>query len=136
MWRIWKKRKGRLRGLAARDVAGRAGQNIVKVIPFARRRERRHLIEELQQRLRRKDRGTQTDFPIFLPIYEEAWTETSDIDSYTSDIGTQLLMPDTGLCGPSRCQSQPVVAEVRLALQFCLVSIIELIFFQVSLIFE
>lgn len=31
MWRIWKKRKGRLRGLAARDVAGRAGQNIAKV---------------------------------------------------------------------------------------------------------
>lgn len=86
------------------------------MIPFARRRERRHLIEELQQRLRRKDRGTQTDFPVFLPIYEEAWTETSDIDSYTSDLGNNLLLPDTGICGPSRCHSQPVVAQVPL---FC-----------------
>ncbi|KIH47117.1 hypothetical protein ANCDUO_22828 [Ancylostoma duodenale] len=114
MWRVWKKRKSRLRnGLApARQAAGKASQNLAKVIPFdrepsvifaiqihqvipfARRRDRHHLIEELHHRLRMKDRATQTDF-IFGPILEEAWTETSDVDSYTTSCsvpyGTSFL---------------------------------------------
>ncbi|KHJ90914.1 hypothetical protein OESDEN_09230 [Oesophagostomum dentatum] len=87
MWRVWKKRKSRLRnGLApARQAAGKASQNLAKVIPFARRRDRHHLIEELHHRLRMRDRATQTDFT-FGPILEEAWTETSDVDSYTTSI--------------------------------------------------
>ncbi|EYC14233.1 hypothetical protein Y032_0041g418 [Ancylostoma ceylanicum] len=126
MWRVWKKRKSRLRnGLApARQAAGKASQNLAKVIPFARRRDRHHLIEELHHRLRMKDRATQTDF-IFGPILEEAWTETSDVDSYTTSCsvpydnnggGFLLEAPNPVVAAPSRCESHPVVVQAEQSL--------------------
>ncbi|XGW14941.1 hypothetical protein V3C99_000879 [Haemonchus contortus] len=124
MWRVWKKRKSRLRnGLApARQAAGKAGQNLAKVIPFAKRRNRQHLIEELHHRLRQKHKATQTDI-IFGPILEEAWTETSDVDSYTTSCsvpfdgtggggGNFLLEPPHGTV-PSRSESRPVVVQAE-----------------------
>ncbi|KAJ1371729.1 Ion channel [Parelaphostrongylus tenuis] len=118
MWRAWKKRKTRLRkGLApARQAAGKASHNLAKVIPFARRRDRHHLIEELHQRLRQRDRATQTD-TIFGPILEEAWTETSDVDSYMTTSascepgGAGYLSATPVIAAPSRCESHPVVVQ-------------------------
>ncbi|RCN50171.1 Ion channel, partial [Ancylostoma caninum] len=129
MWRVWKKRKSRLRnGLApARQAAGKASQNLAKVIPFARRRDRHHLIEELHHRLRMKDRATQTDF-IFGPILEEAWTETSDVDSYTTSCSVPYGTNNNGggflleapnnlvVAAPSRCESHPVVVQAEQSL--------------------
>ncbi|PIO69078.1 Ion channel [Teladorsagia circumcincta] len=133
MWRVWKKRKSRLRnGLApARQAAGKASQNLAKVIPFAKRRNRQHLIEELHHRLRQKHKATQTDF-IFGPILEEAWTETSDVDSYTTSCsvpydselidgggagggggGNFLLGTSPLVAAPSRCESRPVVVQAE-----------------------
>uniref|UniRef100_A0A0K0DLI2 Ion_trans_2 domain-containing protein n=1 Tax=Angiostrongylus cantonensis TaxID=6313 RepID=A0A0K0DLI2_ANGCA len=121
MWRAWKKRKSRLKnGLApARQAAGKASQNLAKVIPFARRRNRHHLIEELQHRLRQRDRATQTDI-VFGPILEESWTETSDVDSYMTN-NSASYDPSGGGAGylsgiplvaaPSRCESHPVVVQ-------------------------
>lgn len=123
MWRVWKKRKSRLRnGLApARHAAGKASQNLAKVIPFARRRDRHHLLEELQQRLMHKDKATQTDFT-FGPILEEAWTETSDVDSYTTSCsvpyesgggGGGYLLGTPVVAAPSRSESHPVVVQAE-----------------------
>ncbi|CAI4231000.1 unnamed protein product [Auanema sp. JU1783] len=117
MWRMWKRRKDRLRGLApARDAAGKASQNLAKVLPFARLWDRHQLIEELHHRLRQKNRSTQTDpYPVYIPVYEEAWTETSDIDSCKSyDTGQNFLMlPENSMCMPSRCESRPVVVQAE-----------------------
>ncbi|PAV73947.1 hypothetical protein WR25_01445 [Diploscapter pachys] len=121
MWRVWKKRKERLRsGLQRaattrqfnyRQAAERAGENIAKIFPFSWRRERRHLIEEFQKRLRRKDKATQTDDPM-MPTFEDTGTETSDVDSFcTNHTCPVLLIPDGPVCGPSRCESRPVVAQ-------------------------
>ncbi|VDM58077.1 unnamed protein product [Angiostrongylus costaricensis] len=121
MWRAWKKRKSRLKnGLApARQAAGKASQNLAKVIPFARRRNRHHLIEELQHRLRQRDRATQTDI-VFGPILEEAWTETSDVDSYMTNNsasydpgggGAGYLSGASVIAAPSRCESHPIVVQ-------------------------
>ncbi|WKY02427.1 hypothetical protein Q1695_016020 [Nippostrongylus brasiliensis] len=124
MWRVWKKRRSRLRnGLApARQVAGKASENLAKVIPFARRRDRHHLIEELHQRLRQKDRATQTDFT-FGPILEEAWTETSDVDSCTTScsvhydgVSNAFLLGTPIVAAPSSCESHPVVVQAELSL--------------------
>ncbi|CAJ0596899.1 unnamed protein product [Cylicocyclus nassatus] len=125
MWRVWKKRKSRLRkGLApARQAAGKASQNLAKVIPFARRRDRHHLIEELQHRLHMRDKATQTE-NINGPILEEAWTETSDVDSYTTscsvpyEVGGAYLgldAPTPIIAGPSRSETHPVVVQAELS---------------------
>ncbi|KAK6745240.1 hypothetical protein RB195_011762 [Necator americanus] len=125
MWRVWKKRKSRLRnGLApARQAAGKASQNLAKVLPFARRRDRHHLIQELHHRLRMRDRATQTD-SIFGPILEEAWTETSDVDSYTTSCsvpydsagGGFLVLEAPVVACPSRSESHPVVVKAEQSL--------------------
>ncbi|CAB3410431.1 unnamed protein product [Caenorhabditis bovis] len=120
MWRAWKKRKGRIgngleKAKSARIAANKASENFVKMLPFSRRRERQHLIAELQRKLQRKDKSTQTDF-----YSEEVFNEPSDVDSCVTDFRNSvtsekshahlLLIPDGPICGPSRCESRPVVA--------------------------
>ncbi|VDO99471.1 unnamed protein product [Heligmosomoides polygyrus] len=60
----------------------------------------------MQQRLMHKDKATQTDFT-FGPILEEAWTETSDVDSYTTSCsvpyGKASLWSLISHCFPSDC---------------------------------
>ncbi|EGT30066.1 CBN-TWK-44 protein [Caenorhabditis brenneri] len=94
------------------------------MLPFSRKRERQHLIAELQKKLQRKEKSTQTDFGY--PHCEEAYTETSDVDSCVTDFRNSvisdkshhhlLLIPDGPICGPSRCESRPVVALAEASL--------------------
>ncbi|CAI5456169.1 unnamed protein product [Caenorhabditis angaria] len=127
MWRAWKKRKGRLgdgleRAKSARDAANEASKNFVKRLPFSRKRQRRNLIAELQKQMQRKDKYTQTDYGY---MCEEAFTETSDVESCITDFRNSvisdksqhlLLIPDGPFCGPSRCESRPVVALAEASL--------------------
>ncbi|CAO4383896.1 unnamed protein product [Caenorhabditis nigoni] len=129
MWRAWKKRRGKLgdgleKAKGARQAANKASENFVKMLPFSRKRERQHLIAELQKKLQRKEKSTQTDFGY--PHCEEAYTETSDVDSCVTDFRNSvisdkshhhlLLIPDGPICGPSRCESRPVVALAEASL--------------------
>uniref|UniRef100_A0A8R1HTR4 Uncharacterized protein n=1 Tax=Caenorhabditis japonica TaxID=281687 RepID=A0A8R1HTR4_CAEJA len=128
MWRAWKKRRGKLgdsleKAKSARNAANKASENFVKMLPFSRKRERQHLIAQLQKQLQRKEKSTQTDFGY--PNCEEAYTETSDVDSCVTDFRNSvisdksqhlLLIPDGPICGPSRCESRPVVALAEASL--------------------
>ncbi|CAD6185397.1 unnamed protein product [Caenorhabditis auriculariae] len=103
MWRAWKKRKSRPSEEIpknARNAAGKAGENLAKMLPFSGRRQRMRLIDELQKKMRRKDKATQTDFGC--PACEEEWSNAaSDVDSCAT------FGPEIGACVLSMGELQP-----------------------------
>lgn len=59
------------------------------MLPFSRKRERQNLIAEFQKKLHSKEKSTQTDFGY--PRCEEAYTETSDVDSCVTDFRSSII---------------------------------------------
>lgn len=130
MWRAWKKRRDKLgngleKAKSARNAANKASENFVKVsrrivqksgiehfqmLPFSRKRERQHLIAELQKQLQRKEKSTQTDYGY--PHCEEAYTETSDVDSCVTDFRNSVISDKCECTIPQKTMNNAVFLQL------------------------
>ncbi|CAJ0956308.1 unnamed protein product, partial [Mesorhabditis belari] len=136
MWRVWRRRKERMQkeekegrgrakfdlskatnaATAARDAASKAGENLARVFPFMRRRERQVIIEQISHRLRQKHKATQTDIPWYLaPVFEEPYTETSSLSSPPTP--RRPSPPPWSRLSRSPARAQPEVLSVLTSLQ-------------------
>ncbi|GMT04721.1 hypothetical protein PENTCL1PPCAC_26895, partial [Pristionchus entomophagus] len=112
MWRVWKKRKARLRE-QAKASKQEAGEKIARVLPFARRRERQELIREIKQRLRQLDKSTQTERIVMYSIGCEPVFAPDRVPYLAPDNDRRKFAPLKHLLIPSIAAPEAVSPFVR-----------------------
>ncbi|GMT32696.1 hypothetical protein PFISCL1PPCAC_23993, partial [Pristionchus fissidentatus] len=112
MWRVWKRRKARLRD-QAKASKQEAGERIAKVLPFARRRERQELIRDLKQRLRQLDKSTQTERIVVYSIGCEPVFAPDRVPYLALDNDRTKFAPLKNLLIPTRAAPESISPFVR-----------------------